>query len=108
MKLVVSGAGAAALSCLGLLEKLGLPRENMWVTDIEGVVWKGRNELMDPWKERYARDTAGAHAGRCHPRCRRFPRPVGRRRAEAGTARQHMAPKPLILALANPNPGDHA
>ena len=58
VKLVVSGAGAAALSCLGLLEKLGLPRENMWVTDIKGVVWKGRNELMDPWKERYARDTA--------------------------------------------------
>src|SRR5579864_2189233 len=57
VKLVVSGAGAAALSCLGLLEKLGLPRENMWVTDIKGVVWKGRNELMDPWKERYARDT---------------------------------------------------
>jgi malate dehydrogenase (oxaloacetate-decarboxylating)(NADP+) len=54
VKLVVSGAGAAALSCLGVLEKLGLPRENMWVTDIAGVVWKGRNELMDPWKERYA------------------------------------------------------
>ena len=59
VKLVVSGAGAAALSCLGLLEKLGLPRENIWVTDIVGVVWKGRNELMDPWKERYARDTPG-------------------------------------------------
>src|SRR5688500_15122680 len=57
VKLVVSGAGAAALSCLGVLEKLGLPRDNMWVTDIAGVVWKGRNELMDPWKERYARDT---------------------------------------------------
>src|SRR5438034_4630579 len=57
VKLVASGAGAAALSCLGLLEKLGLPRENMWVTDIKGVVWQGRNELMDPWKERYARDT---------------------------------------------------
>jgi len=50
VKLVASGAGAAALSCLGLLEKLGLPRENMWVTDIKGVVWQGRNELMDPWK----------------------------------------------------------
>src|SRR5258706_12316561 len=57
VKLVVSGAGAAALSCWGVLEKLGLPRENLWVTDIVGVVWKGRNELMDPWKERYARDT---------------------------------------------------
>jgi malate dehydrogenase (oxaloacetate-decarboxylating)(NADP+) len=51
VKLVVSGAGAAALACLNLLEKLGLPRENIWVTDIAGVVWKGRNELMDPWKD---------------------------------------------------------
>ena len=65
VKLVVSGAGAAALSCLGVLEKLGLPRENIWVTDIVGVVWKGRNELMDPWKERYARETPGcAHWAR--------------------------------------------
>src|SRR5262249_42295733 len=62
-KLVVSGARAAALSCLGLLEKLGLPHENMWVTDIKGVVWKGRNELMDPWKERYARDTKARSLG---------------------------------------------
>ena len=61
--LVVSGAGAAALSCLGVLEKLGLPKENMWVTDIKGVVWKGRNELMDPWKERYARDTRARTLG---------------------------------------------
>src|SRR5213079_2356585 len=63
VKLVVSGAGAAALSCLGVLEKLGLPRANMWVTDIAGVVWKGRNELMDPWKERYARDTEARSLG---------------------------------------------
>ena len=63
VKLVVSGAGAAALSCLGVLEKLGLPRENIWVTDIAGVVWKGRNELMDPWKERYARDTTARTLG---------------------------------------------
>src|SRR3569833_4773492 len=63
VKLVVSGAGAAALSCLGVLEQLGLPRENMWVTDIAGVVWKGRNELMDPWKERYARDTPARSLG---------------------------------------------
>src|SRR5213079_2265735 len=63
VKLVVSGAGAAALSCLGVLEKLGLPRANMWVTDIAGMVWKGRNELMDPWKERYARDTEARSLG---------------------------------------------
>ena len=68
VKLVVSGAGAAALSCLGVLEKLGLPRENIWVTDIAGVVWKGRNELMDPWKERYARDTPARTLAADRPR----------------------------------------
>jgi malate dehydrogenase (oxaloacetate-decarboxylating)(NADP+) len=48
VKLVTSGAGAAALACLGLLVKLGLPRENIWVTDLKGVVYEGRTELMDP------------------------------------------------------------
>lgn len=47
VKLVASGAGAAALACLGLLLKLGLKRENVWVTDIEGVVYEGRTALMD-------------------------------------------------------------
>ena len=54
VKLVVSGAGAAALSCLGLLEKLGLPRENIWVTDLAGVVYQGRTELMDEDKVVFA------------------------------------------------------
>src|SRR4029077_1601086 len=57
IKLVVSGAGAAALACLELLVKMGMPRANIIVTDIEGVVWKGRKELMDPDKERFAVDT---------------------------------------------------
>ncbi len=47
VKLVTSGAGAAALACLGLLVKLGIPRENIWVTDLAGVVYEGRTELMD-------------------------------------------------------------
>jgi malate dehydrogenase (oxaloacetate-decarboxylating)(NADP+) len=47
VKLVTSGAGAAALACLGLLVKLGVPRENIWVTDLAGVVYEGRTELMD-------------------------------------------------------------
>ena len=47
VKLVASGAGAAALACLNLLVKLGLPRENIWVTDLAGVVYEGRTELMD-------------------------------------------------------------
>jgi malate dehydrogenase (oxaloacetate-decarboxylating)(NADP+) len=103
VKLVVSGAGAAALSCLGLLEKLGLPRENMWVTDIKGVVYSGRNELMDPWKERYARDTPARTLGEVIDEADVF---LG---VSAGGVLKRdmvgrMAAKPLILALANPTP----
>src|SRR5207344_2893824 len=50
VKLVTSGAGAAALACLNLLLKMGLPKKNIFVTDLAGVVWKGRTELMDPDK----------------------------------------------------------
>jgi malate dehydrogenase (oxaloacetate-decarboxylating)(NADP+) len=103
VKLVVSGAGAAALSCLGLLEKLGLPREHMWVTDIKGVVYKGRNELMDPWKECYARDTPARTLGEVIVDADVF---LG---VSAGGVLKRdmvgrMAAKPLILALANPTP----
>ena len=103
VKLVASGAGAAALSCLGLLERLGLPRENMWVTDIKGVVWQGRNELMDPWKERYARDTSARTLGEVIGEADIF---LGL--SAAGVLKKEMvarmAAKPLILALANPDP----
>ncbi|MCX7251444.1 MAG: NADP-dependent malic enzyme, partial [Burkholderiales bacterium] len=57
VKLVTSGAGAAALACLGLMVKLGLPRENIYVTDLAGVVYQGRTELMDADKEQYAQPT---------------------------------------------------
>src|SRR5262245_43014329 len=57
IKLVASGASAAALACLDLLVDLGLPLGNIWVTDIKGVVYKGRVEEMDARKERYARET---------------------------------------------------
>src|SRR5262249_29454079 len=103
VKLVASGAGAAALSCLGLLEKLGLPRENMWVTDIKGVVWKGRTELMDPWKERYARETSARALAEVIGGADVF---LGL--SAAGVLKKEMvakmAAKPLILALANPDP----
>ena len=103
VKLVVSGAGAAALSCLGVLEKLGLPRDNMWVTDIKGVVWKGRNELMDPWKERYARDTQARTLAEVIGGADVF---LGLSAAGVLKAEMvaKMAAKPLIFALANPNP----
>ncbi|HEX6706898.1 MAG TPA: NADP-dependent malic enzyme [Albitalea sp.] len=58
VKLVTSGAGAAALACLGLLVKLGLPRENVWVTDLAGVVYEGRTELMDEDKVFFAQKTS--------------------------------------------------
>jgi malate dehydrogenase (oxaloacetate-decarboxylating)(NADP+) len=103
VKLVASGAGAAALSCLGLLEKLGLPRENMWVTDIAGVVWKGRNELMDPWKERYARPTSARTLEEVIAEADIFLGLSAGGVLKAGMVAK-MAPNPLIFALANPTP----
>ncbi|MEK8047327.1 NADP-dependent malic enzyme [Ideonella margarita] len=103
VKLVSSGAGAAALACLNLLVKLGMPRENIFVTDLAGVVWKGRTELMDPDKDEFAQDTPhrslreaiagadiflGLSAG-------------GVLKADMVAS---MAASPLIFALANPNP----
>ena len=57
VKLVTSGAGAAALACLNLLLKLGIPRENIYVTDLAGVVYEGRTELMDEDKIQFAQKT---------------------------------------------------
>src|SRR5699024_6373022 len=57
VKVVVSGAGAAAIACLELMVDLGLPRKNVWLTDIEGVIYQGRTALMDEQKEKFAQDT---------------------------------------------------
>jgi malate dehydrogenase (oxaloacetate-decarboxylating)(NADP+) len=57
VKLAVSGAGAAALACLDLLVSLGIKRENVWVSDIEGVVYEGRTVLMDEHKAKFAQKT---------------------------------------------------
>jgi len=103
VKLVVSGAGAAALACLGLLVKLGLPRENIWVTDLAGVVWKGRTELMDPDKAVFAQETTLRTLGEVISDADIF---LGL--SAAGVLKPamvaKMAAKPLIFALANPNP----
>ena len=103
VKLVTSGAGAAALACLGLLVKLGIPRENIWVTDLAGLVYEGRVELMDDDKAQFAQKTTqrtlreaivdadiflGLSAG-------------GVLKADMV---KNMAAKPLIFALANPTP----
>ena len=57
VKIVASGAGAAALACLNQLVDIGAKLENIWVTDLEGVVYKGRVALMDIWKARFAQDS---------------------------------------------------
>jgi malate dehydrogenase (oxaloacetate-decarboxylating)(NADP+) len=64
VKLVASGAGAAALACLQLLVKLGIPRENIYVTDLAGVVYEGRTELMDEDKIQFAQKTTPARCAK--------------------------------------------
>ncbi len=103
VKLVTSGAGAAALACLQLLVKLGLPCENIWVTDLAGVVYEGRTELMDEDKIVFSQKTdqrtlsdviAGAD--------------IFLGLSAGGVLKKDMvakmAPRPVIFALANPTP----
>jgi malate dehydrogenase (oxaloacetate-decarboxylating)(NADP+) len=102
-KLVCSGAGAAALACLDMLVRLGIRVENITVSDIHGVVYKGRQEDMDPLKERYAKETAARTLGDVIAGADVF---LGL--SAGGVLKKEMvarmAPKPLILALANPTP----
>ncbi len=103
VKVVVSGAGAAALACLDLMADLGLPMENIWVTDIEGVVYKGRTVLMDPNKERFAQVTEARTLSEVIDNADVF---LG---LSAGGVLKpdmvaRMAKRPFILALANPHP----
>ena len=103
IKLVTSGAGAAALACLGLLVKLGIPRENIWVTDLAGVVYEGRTELMDEDKVQYAQKTSARTLAEVIEGADVF---LGL--SAGGVLKQDMVRKmnarPLIFALANPNP----
>ncbi len=102
-KLVVSGAGAAALACLDLIVDLGFPIENIYVTDLAGVVYKGRVELMDPDKERFARPTDARSLAEVIPGADIF---LGL--SAGGVLKpemvKNMAARPLVLALANPTP----
>ncbi len=103
VKLVTSGAGAAALACLGLLLKLGMPRENIWVTDLAGVVYQGRTELMDDDKAQFAQVTDERQLAEVIRGADVF---LG---LSAGGVLKpemvaNMAENPLILALANPSP----
>ena len=103
VKVVVSGAGAAALACLDLLLDLGLPKEHIWVTDIKGVVYEGRTELMDPEKARFAQPTNARTLTEVIEEADIF---LGL--SAGGVLKpemvKKMAARPLIFALANPNP----
>lgn len=103
VKLVTSGAGAAALACLDLLVDLGIPRKNIWVTDLAGVAYKGRKELMDPEKEPFCQETELRTLDQAIEGADIF---LGL--SAGGVLKQDMvkkmAPKPLVYALANPTP----
>jgi len=103
IKLVVSGAGAAALACVELLVDLGLPKKNVWLTDLAGVVYEGRTELMDDIKREYAQKTDARSLADVIKGADMF---LG---LSAGGVLKpemvaHMADNPLIFALANPTP----
>jgi malate dehydrogenase (oxaloacetate-decarboxylating)(NADP+) len=103
VKLVVSGAGAAALACVDLLVSMGVSRSHIWVTDIAGVVYEGRAVEMDPFKARYARKTDARSLADVMAGADIF---LG---LSAGGVLKpellaQMAPRPLVLALANPDP----
>ena len=102
-KVVSSGAGAAALACLNLLIELGIKRENITVTDLEGVVYKGRNQSMDPLKETFAQETSARTLAEVIVGADVF---LGL--SAGGVLKPEMVktmgPTPMILALANPNP----
>jgi len=103
VKLVTSGAGAAALACLGLLVKLGLPRENIWVTDLAGVVYQGRTELMDEDKIQFAQKTDARTLAEVIQGADVFLGLSAGGVLKADMVKS-MGKQPLILALANPNP----
>ena len=103
VKLVTSGAGAAALACVGLLVDMGLPRENVTLTDIDGVVYKGRDGGMNEYLAAYARDTKARTLGEALVGADIF---LGL--SAGGVLKPEMLKKmaadPLVLALANPTP----
>jgi malate dehydrogenase (oxaloacetate-decarboxylating)(NADP+) len=103
VKLVVSGAGAAALACVDLLVDIGLPIENIWLTDLAGVVYEGRAELMDPDKARFAQPTSQRTLGEAIAGADIFLGLSAGGVLKAPMVRT-MAPRPLIFALANPTP----
>jgi len=103
VKLVTSGAGAAALACLDLLVRLGLKTDNITATDIAGVVYRGRKEEMDPLKARYAKDTSARKLSEVIKEADIF-LGLSAPRVLKPEWVATMAARPIVLALANPTP----
>jgi len=103
VKIVCSGAGAAALACLNLLVSMGAKRENIWVCDIEGVVYEGRTKLMDRWKAVYAQKTDKRVLAEAIPGADIFLGLSAPNVLKPEMVKQ-MGEQPLVMALANPNP----
>ncbi len=103
VKLVANGAGASAMACLNLMVSLGLPKDNITVCDREGVIYKGRKEGMDPYKEKYAIETNARSLSDALEGADVF---LGLSGPNMVTAKMTgtMANAPLIMALANPTP----
>ncbi len=103
VKIVASGAGAAAIACLNLLVSMGAQRNNIWVVDIDGVVHEGRKTLMDRWKSVYAQKTDKRVLAEVIGGADIF---LGLSAPNVLTPDmvKQMADKPLVMALANPNP----
>ncbi|HEV7881645.1 NADP-dependent malic enzyme [Bradyrhizobium sp.] len=103
VKIVASGAGAAAIACLNLLVSMGAQRNNIWVCDIDGVVHEGRNTLMDRWKAVYAQKTDKRVLADVIPGADIFLGLSAPNVLKPEMVKQ-MADKPLVMALANPDP----
>ena len=103
VRLVTSGAGAAAIACLDILVELGVSPDNIIVTDGAGVIYKGRKERMDPYKEKYATDKNARTLAEAIKGADIF---LGL--SVGGVLKKEivatMAGQPIILALANPDP----
>lgn len=103
IKMVVNGAGAAAIACSNLFIAMGLPKKNLIMCDTKGVIYKGRAESMNKWKEDFANDTSARTLADALKGADVF---VGLSAKGAVTQDmvKTMAPKPLIFAMANPDP----
>ena len=106
VKLVISGAGSASMSCADLIVSLGLKRENVFMCDSKGLIYEGRQEGMNEFKVRYARKTDKRTLAEAMEGADIF---FGLSTGDCVTQEmvKQMAPSPLILAMANPNPEIH-